>query len=309
MSADLDMLTADWERSLRAAGKADGTVKLYLRHLRYFRAWLTERGAPLDVAEITKDQIETYFQELLTRATRRNGQEGEQVKPAYASAQYRSLQQFWGWLEKEEEIQTNPFHKTSPPAAPVQPVPVPPDDDVRALLKTCQGRSFIPLRDTAIIRLFADTGVRVAGMAGIDLNDLDFDVDTVRVVLKGGRESTLPFGAKTSDALRRYRRARAKHSQADRHTALWLTDKGPFTTWGIRQMLERRAKDAGLEKFNPHRFRHLFAHTWLTDGGSETDLMRLMGWTSRQMVARYAASAADERAREAHKRAQLGDRF
>ena len=90
-----------------------------------------------------------------------------------------------------------------------------------------------------------------------------------------------------------------QHPHAE-DVALWVGKRGRMTPNGVYQMIVRRCEDAGIARVHPHMFRHTFAHRYLLAGGAEGDLMRVTGWSSRQMVDRYGASAASERAAEAH---------
>ncbi|QIS18866.1 tyrosine-type recombinase/integrase [Nocardia terpenica] len=127
---------------------------------------------------------------------------------------------------------------------------------------------------------------------------------------KGAPASYRPFGDKTRTALRRYLRIRARHPKAiNDEPALKLGKFGPMTDHGIGQLIERRCQAAGIDHIHPHQFRHFFAHDWLDNGGQEQDLMMLAGWRSRQMLAKYGKSVADERAKAAHRRARLGDQI
>jgi integrase len=67
-------------------------------------------------------------------------------------------------------------------------------------------------------------------------------------------------------------------------------------------MVKRRGALVGIEGLHPHRFRHTFAHMWLSAGGQEGDLQRIAGWADRQMLNRYGASSAHQRALDAHGR-------
>ena len=179
---------------------------------------------------------------------------------------------------------------------------------MRRLLATCAGPEFDQRRDSAIIRLFLDTGMRRAELSGLKLVDLDFDGDTAIVMGKGRRPRACPFGRKTAQALDRYLRVRGRHS-ANVEPWLWLGQRGRLTDTGVEQIIKRRATEAGLVGVSPHKFRHTFAHQMLSSGMQEGDLMRLAGWKSRQMLSRYGASAADERARAAYQSMSPGDKL
>ncbi|MGH3414895.1 MAG: tyrosine-type recombinase/integrase [Actinocrinis sp.] len=303
----LPALMDDWQRHLRAANKAPLTIRSYLQIGGAFASWLTRTGGSHDARDVGRVDVETYLIEVR-----------ESTSAANSAKHFRTLQQLFRWLvDVEGELPVSPMARIERPTVPVKPVPVIPDDLIARLLKACVGADFAARRDTAIIRLLLDTGMRCGELAGLTVEGcdelgrptgLDWRYEVAHVIGKGDKTRACPFGAKTANALRRYLRGRAQHPHAG-VAALWVGRFGALTESGIAQMLERRCGQACIDRTNPHRYRHTAAHQWLLAGGQETDLMRLMGWSSREMVARYGASAADERARQAHQRLSLGDRI
>ncbi len=239
----LDALLPDWRISLRARGRSLATIASYLSVGDSSTDYLAANGMPDEARKVAREHVEQYLVDMRDRG----------LSPATAAKHYRSLQQLFKWLTDDGEITRSPMERMSSPTVPEQPMPILDDVALSALLATCKGNTFENRRDTAMIRLLLDTGMRAGELCGLGVEDVDFEHQVALALGKGGRNRACPFGSKTADALRRYLRFRGRHDAAAA-SPFWLGKKGRMTDSRVRQVLERRCVDAGIPAVHPHQF-------------------------------------------------------
>ncbi len=299
----------DWELHLRSGHVTESTRTVYLRAANQFVAFIhAEHPDVTEPGQVTRRHIEGWLRSMTESG----------LSPATRSVRLKALGLWFRWLQAEGDagVTQNPVDGVPRPRVEPPLVEIPPDAEIRAILATATGSSFLDRRDTALIRLLADAGLRRSEAIGLDLTDVDVAVGEALVRRsKGGRSRRVAVSPKTALALSRLLRVRARHPGAPTTDALFLSTRADgsgdyrLSGGGVAEMLRRRCGAAGVADIHPHQLRHAATHALLDAGASEQDVERLMGWTGGTMVRRYGSALADERARSTARRLATGDRL
>lgn len=272
----------------KVEGKSPKTLETYFMVLSRFLN-------STDSDPLSPDQIRLFLLSL----------QNDNLKPSTVHIYYRSLNTFFNWLEREGVIEHSPMSNIKPPRVPLTIIKPFTNEDIQSLLLRCSGDKFLDVRNRGIILLFLDTAIRLSELAGIQLNDINFDRETIKIMGKGSKERIVRIGRVTQKALLRYILMRR-----DNHGCLWLTEeRRPMTRAGVEITIKRLTRRAGITgtKHGAHTFRHTAAINYLRNGGGEFTLQIMLGHSTLQMTRRYVSTLGAEDMIKAHRMASPVD--
>jgi integrase/recombinase XerD len=306
-----------------AEGLTERSVDSYKRDLEQWAAY----AGDVDVAQITKQNIETYLFYLRTEyVPHRFGGDTRALSPKTLRNIYVTLASFFTWASREFRVE-NPMKEIPAPRfqnAPIEPFT---QDDVQRMLKACvfsreadpvNRRRFVMRRptanrDQAIILTLVDTGLRALELCSLKIEDFDPKRGKLEIKhgveggAKGGKGRSVFLGKTARASVWRYLAGREDENEQD--APLFAVSRSrPFNPASLRHLIKRIAERASVKDAYPHKFRHTFAITYLRAGGDVFTLQMLLGHGSLDMVRHYAQIAQVD-VEQAHRKASPADHW
>lgn len=217
---------------------------------------------------------------------------------------------FTGWLHRTGRIPTDPGALLASPKAHRVLPPVLRTDEAEAMVDLAEvdpdTADAGTLRDAAMLELLYATGIRVSELVGLDLSSIDNGRRTLRVLGKGNKERTVPFGVPAAKALDRWlERGRPAFQSTDvSTTAVFLGARGSrIDPRVVRRVVNQRTEAVpGAPRLSPHGLRHTAA-THLLEGGADLrSVQELLGHSSLSTTQLYTHISSD-RLRQAYRQA------
>ncbi len=158
--------------------------------------------------------------------------------------------------------------------------------DVALLIEQPDTSTPLGLRDRAFLELLYASGLRIAELVGIDIDDVELRARLVKVRGKGAKERIVPFGSKAEEAIRAWLAARDTPAEEE---ALFVNYRGErITARSVRRLFDGYVRDAALRAgISPHTMRHSFATHLLNAGADLRTIQELLGHASLSTTQKY----------------------
>jgi site-specific recombinase XerD len=286
---ELGNLIQGFRLSCQTEGKSPKTTEWYNAFLERFRGFLEQSSLPTRVDRVDRNCVRRFI--LYLRQEAKAHRTGRPLSAATVQGYVRTLKAFFAWLEREEYVKANPMTKIPVPKAEAKIVATFSEEHIKDLLGLCLASNGSKVRNTVILLLLLDCGLRVSELVGLELDDVRLSEGMLKVKkAKGGRERYVPIGSVAQKALWKYIHTSRPEPVSKHVTGLLLNANGqPLTRNGVQQMVRRYGRRAGITgtRCSPHTFRHTFAKNYLLNGGDIFSLQQILGHSSLASVRLY----------------------
>jgi integrase/recombinase XerC len=264
------------------------TCRAYRRDLLDFAGFLKrsqQQASPPPVNSITDMDIRSWLIHLHKKNHK-----------STIARKLSAVRSFFKFLTQQEVIAKNPAATILTPKQ-EQPAPAYLTmDDMLRILGNATPDNLLGIRNLAMFELLYSSGLRVSELTSLDMGDIDFERQTVRVMGKGRKERMVPVGKPAISCIKRYRELLAQKDQklVDEQ-ALFLNFRGGrLTTRSVDRLLKQVAVKAGLSiPISPHALRHTFATHMLDAGADLRVVQELLGHKSLSTTQRYTHVTID----------------
>jgi integrase/recombinase XerC len=242
------------------------TCKNYRRDLEALAAFLTQQDV-VSWAQVDGEHVRAF-----SAACYRKGLSARSIQRRLSAART-----FYRYLIREKEVRKNPIASVSAPKAKKR-LPGNLDADRMAHLLDIPGDGAIVDRDRAMLELLYSSGLRLAELVSLDVDDIDAQDATVRVTGKGSKERVVPVGRHALAALRQWRSTRGELAGAE-EKALFVSNRGTrISPRAVQARVKHWARRQGIDaNVYPHLFRHSFATHVLESSHDLRGVQELLG--------------------------------
>ena len=256
------------ERYLTSPALSDSTRRAYRVDVEEFASWLESRGTSLD--EVDVRTLAEYAADL---GGARAGRSPRRLAPTTIARKLAAVRSFLRFTLGPARVPDARLAPRRPRRLPVAPTL----EEVDAEFERLGSEEPLAIRNRALAELIYSAGLRSREAVELDLADVDFDGEAVRVLGKGGKERVVPLGEEAAYRLGRWLQVRPQLA-GGAENALFISARGRrLDTSTVRRLLP-----------HPHRFRHAFA-THLLEGGADLrTIQELLGHSSLSTTQVYS---------------------
>lgn len=270
-----------------------------------------------DLDLITPDDIEMYLEYLsFYRKKDKTGAIIEHKNTERGkSRKLASLRSFYTYYYKKRKIKDNPALLVNLPKIHEKHITRLEIDEVARLLDEVESGEKLTVsqkkyhnrtkeRDLAILTLLLGTGIRVSECVGLNIDDVDFNVNGIRIVRKGGNEVIIYFGDEVEDALLTYLEKRQSILTMEGHEeALFLSlQNRRLSVRSVQNLVKKYSKlVTQLKNISPHKLRSTYGTNLYRETGDIYLVADVLGHKDVNTTKKHYAQLEDERRRKAAK--------